>query len=326
MHRKLVEFRLRPDDVSAIRFGISPGHELVHAVRSLARPAENPLQWGWLRQARDVVPRPAFELLRTVVGADGYVPDFLTSEPSWDLDPAEEAARRRRAPLPGMQVDLRKRVDRSTCRERTTLLRLLDDPHRARAVIAEAADAVWDAVLAPSWSQLERLVRADIVARTRVVTTAGIGAMATALHPAVDWSADSVRVELTRHEETVDCTGRGLVLVPSVFARRCSVITEPPAQPTLFYPALGVAEDWHREGGAHAAALGRLLGEGRLSVLLALREPLSTSAVATATGLAIATASHHLSALRDARLITSRRSGQRMLHARTPLGEALLAG
>lgn len=326
MHRKLVEFRLRPDDVSAIRFGVSPGHELVHAVRALTRPAAHPLQWGWLRQARERVPRAAFDLLRLVVGEDGYVPDFLTSEPSWDLSPDEEAARRRSAPLPGVRFDLRKRADRSVGAERAALEQLLADAPATRKAIADAADAVWDAALAASWPQLERLLRADIVARTQVVTSAGIGAMAAAIHPAVDWSADAVRVELTRHEEIVDCTGRGLVLVPSVFSRRCFVITEAPAQPTLFYPALGVTEGWHREGVAHVSALGRLLGEGRLSILAALREPLSTSAAAAAAGLAVSTASHHLEVLRAARLVTSRRSGQRVLHARTPLGEALLSG
>ena len=57
-----MDFRLAPDDISAIRFGISPGHELSHAIRVLQRPDDQPLQWGWLRGVRDRVPREAFEL------------------------------------------------------------------------------------------------------------------------------------------------------------------------------------------------------------------------------------------------------------------------
>ena len=91
MDRTYVDFRLAPDDISAIRFGISPGHELCHAIRVLQRPDDQPLQWGWLRSVRDQVPREAFELLAVIVGADGYFPDFLTATPSWDMGPDDEA-------------------------------------------------------------------------------------------------------------------------------------------------------------------------------------------------------------------------------------------
>ena len=91
MDRKFVDFRLAPDDISAIRFGVSPGHELCHAVRVLQRPAEHPLQWGWLRSVRDRVPRESFELLALIIGAEGYFPDFFTATPSWDMTPDDEA-------------------------------------------------------------------------------------------------------------------------------------------------------------------------------------------------------------------------------------------
>jgi hypothetical protein len=322
----MVEFRLSPDDLSAIRFGISPGHELAHAVRVLGRPQYHPLQWGWLRRSRRHVPARAFELLRLLVGPDGYMPDFLTSTPGWDLGPTEEAERLRETALGPMRVDLHKRVARTSGTEQRLLRALADDLVRTRSAVADAWQQVWDAVMAPFWPQLERLLRADIGTRSRRTSTHGVGAMVDTLHDAVAWGSDAVHVRLRLHGEVLDCAGSGLVLAPSVMAPRCAVVTEPPAQPTLFYPALGISERWADAPADTAGALAGLLGAGRAGVLLALRAPLSTSEVADAAGLAVSTASHHLSRLAASRLVDPRREGARVVHVRTPLGEALVGG
>jgi DNA-binding transcriptional ArsR family regulator len=158
------------------------------------------------------------------------------------------------------------------------------------------------------------------------MTIHGVREMVESLHEAVGWAPDAVRVRLRLHAEVLDCAGSGLVLVPSVMAPRCAVVTEPPAQPTLFYPALGLSERWADTTTDAAGALKALLGTGRAGVLLALRGPLSTTEVAAAEGLAVSTSSHHLSLLRAAGLVDSRREGPRVVHVRTPLGEALAGG
>ncbi|WP_395244060.1 DUF5937 family protein [Agromyces sp. MMS24-K17] len=327
MDRNVVDFRLAPDDLSAIRFGVSPGHELCHAVRVLQRPAEHPLQWGWLRTVRDRVPREPFDLLALLIGVDGYFPDFLTATPGWDLTPADEGARLREVPLGPLGVDLGKMVDRSEGARRAALLRMREQPARTRALVADAWTDVWDALLAPVWPQLERLLRADIAVRARRVTSEGLAGMARGLHPAVTWHGDGVRVLLRKHGEVLDCRGSGLVLVPSVMnGHGCSVLTEPPAQPTLFYPALGVTAAWARDPGSSADALGALVGPARAGILLAAHHPRTTSQVAADHALAASTASHHLRVLREAGLVASTRDGARVLHVRTPLGEAVVGG
>lgn len=320
-----VEFQLSPGDIQAVRFGVSPGHELAHAVRVLLRPEQHPLQWGWLRAVRDRLPRPAFGLLASVIGDDGYMPDFLTSAPRWDMTPDLELSLLREAPLEPMRVDLGKMVMRSTGARRQSLSAMQDRPEHARGMIADAWAEVWDAALAPVWPQLERLLRADIAVRARTIATAGIAEMAGALHPKVTWGAGAVRVSLRRHSEQVDCHGSGLVLVPSVMSSwGCMVLTEPPAQPTLFYPARGVTAGWSRDEAEIADALGALIGPARSGILLRAGSPRTTSQVAQDAGIAVSTASHHLTVLREAGLIASERDGARMLHLRTPLGEAMV--
>ncbi|WP_350347603.1 DUF5937 family protein [Agromyces sp. G08B096] len=325
MDRNFVEFRLAPDDLSAIRFGISPGHELCHAVRVLQRPAEHPLQWGWLRAVRDRVPRESFDVLALLIGPEGYFPDFLTATPSWDMTPADEAARLREVPVGPMRVDLEKMLLRSSGARQDAIARMRDQPERARAMVADAWTSVWEALLAPVWTQLERLLRADIAVRARRIATEGIAAMAGDLHRSVDFESDAVRVAMRWHSEVLDCRGSGLVLVPSVLGSAgCSVLTEPPAQPTLFYPAQGVTETWARDPAEAERALGALLGPARAGILLAAHAPRTTSQVAADAGLALSTASHHLTVLREAGLVASRRDGSRVLHLRTPVGEAVV--
>lgn len=320
-----VDFRLAPDDISAIRFGISPGHELCHAVRVLQRPDEQPLQWGWVRNVRGDVPREAFELMALVIGADGYFPDFLTATPSWDMGPDDEVRRLRAVPPELFRADLAKMLARSSGRRHEAIARLRDEPVRARSMIADAWQELWDALLAPVWVQVERILRADIAVRARRVTTDGLGAMIDGLHESVSWQGERVRVRLRLHHELVDCRGSGLVLVPSVMSsHRSQVLTEPPAQPTLFYPAQGITETWARDPESATRSLAALMSAARAEILLTAHDSRTTSQVAADCGLAVSTASHHLTVLRNSGLIASVRDGARMLHTRTPVGEALV--
>src|SRR5690606_30687346 len=111
---------------------------LTHAVRILLRPAQHPLQWGWLRLVRDRVPREPLALLAQAIGADGYMPDFLTADARWDMTPADELAALRAAPILGILVDLDKRIARSDGAQREALQRMREDPARTRALIAQA--------------------------------------------------------------------------------------------------------------------------------------------------------------------------------------------
>jgi len=194
-----VEFRLRSTDISAIRFGISPGHELVHAVRAVLRPQVVPLHWGWFRTLRDEPAGEGFRLMAVISGVDGYMPDFLTADPSGDMTPEEELERLRQVPDEQLRSDLQKMVIRSSGARQHEIRALIANPARARAAIVAAWQEVWDALLTPVWPQILRLLRADIMVRARRSSDAGLAEMVATLHSTVTWHNDAVQVELPHY-------------------------------------------------------------------------------------------------------------------------------
>lgn len=73
-------------------------------------------------------------------------------------------------------------------------------------------------------------------------------------------------------------------------------------------------------------AVGRLIGESRLAVLKASRQPRTTSELADECFMSTPSASRHAAVLRDAGLIASTRRGQAVVHVVTQLGTLLLCG
>jgi DNA-binding transcriptional ArsR family regulator len=122
--------------------------------------------------------------------------------------------------------------------------------------------------------------------------------------------------------------GHGLALLPSGFAGpKVFTMTDTSQGRALWYPPRGhgALRD-HSRRPEPTAALAALLGPTRAPVLILLEAPHSTGEVAAALGLAAATASHHLTTLRDAGLIAGSRVGRKLEYLRTGLGDQLGGG
>ncbi len=114
--------------------------------------------------------------------------------------------------------------------------------------------------------------------------------------------------------------------MPSAFVwPSLAPIIDPPARPALVYPARGIAELWQPAPTRHSAALARLLGRTRAALLESLAEPASTDTLARRHGLAPSTVSEHLSALRNARLVTRRRHRHAVMYQQTPCWAFVIA-
>jgi DNA-binding transcriptional ArsR family regulator len=109
-----------------------------------------------------------------------------------------------------------------------------------------------------------------------------------------------------------------------VFAWPSLVVDTSPQRPTLIYSPRGVGQVWDGSARSATQPVADLLGRSRAELLARLDFPLSTTQAARDLGLSAASVSEHLSVLRRAGLVTSRRSGRRVLYQRTALGTELL--
>ncbi|MFC5183497.1 ArsR/SmtB family transcription factor [Actinomadura harenae] len=312
----MLELTFSADDLAYTRFAISPLWETVAAVRVLKYPAEHPLHRRW---AETVRPRlaaagtrlePLSELVAPRLIAASACPPPTSPAPDLDL---ELAALR-------LQPHDRFVTDRA-------LLGLppAPDPQAGLDRLADTVAEFWDVALAPYWPRIRALLDGDILYRARLLASGGAHRLFADLSPGVSWMGDQLNVPRTR-PGTVPLDGRGLLLVPSAFAwPKLFSLTEPGWQPLLRYPARGVGTLWeHRERDA-PAALAKILGGSRARLLALLDEPAATGDLAFRAGLSAGGTSQHLTALRDAGLVSAHRAGRYVLYARTEIAEALLA-
>ena len=98
-----------------------------------------------------------------------------------------------------------------------------------------------------------------------------------------------------------------------------------PWQPTVIYPARGVALLWEAEP-PQQDAVATVLGRTRARILVAVAAPATTTQLARRLGISAAGASQHLTALAAAGLVTRRREGREVLYVRSGLADALMSG
>ena len=322
----MVRFVFSVEDLARTRFAISPIWELVHSLVALRDPSHAALHVPWLRTLSGRLDGLALTGALALTRPSGYVPDFLFPPPAGPLGRIDDdLAALRATPLARIRDDMR--LFRSQYpRARATADEWLAHPRREIRRLADVFEAYWERAIAPVWPRISAFLDADVAYRSRRLAAAGPAALFGDLNEAVRWRAGSLDVEVPQHDATVELDGRGLLLMPSAFdATRPSVIDRAPWQPTLVYPARGIATLW-QDAPAAPSGLARLLGTRRASLLADLGAPRSTTELAQRLSLSPATASHHLAALRDAGLVTGRRDGRAVLYVRTALGDALAGG
>lgn len=323
-----LQLRLAAGDLVGVRFARSPLWETMEAIRTLTDPRRQAYHLSWLRAVDVAAAEPVLTTMRPLVPVRGFTPDFLTPVPEGPTTAVEdELADVAATPLDVVVRELRIGLasPHAAPHVRQGVRAMLDDPGLSLQRIVAAQRGCWELLVKPFWAAVDDLLADDIAHRAGALARGGLASVLDDLHPDVTWAWGVLHFGGGAHGFTGDLRGRGLVLMPSVFAWPAVVaLTDPPWQPTIIYPARGVGTLWPPVPARGPGALGELLGGSRARLLLELAVETSTSVLARRIGLGLPTTSVHLRVLRAAGLVTARRAGREVLHRRTALGATLV--
>ncbi|MGO9960509.1 MAG: helix-turn-helix domain-containing protein [Solirubrobacteraceae bacterium] len=330
----MIEIALGVEDLASTRFAISPLTETVTSLWALTDPGRHALHLPWRRAAWAALTEVDTRLLVSLVGparADpGFVsgpsralPDFLTLRPRTFAPRFDDELAAVRATPPAVV-----RRDLTATHAPDPVPAILRDRPAAglRDEICDQLARYWRRALAPGWADMRLVLEADTTYRARQLTTGGADALFADIHPNVSFRDGvlSIREMISRH--TVSAAGRGLLLIPSIFAYKPVPPLDPGQPPSLIYPSRGVATLWHPPSPPDRTAIASLIGPPRARLLAMLSEPLATTEIARRLRVTPSAVSQHLKILRAAGLTTCARHGRQVLHRRSALGDRLLDG
>lgn len=293
-------------------------------VFSLHRLQGRPGRWayaGWIRNVRARLADTGLDrIVRSMLGPllprKSYFPDFVTpAEAQHGFDAGAEAIL---AASERLVLDELAKLDR--VHGTGTRLRRLADPDGRRELVS-ALRAYHAVAIKPVEELMQARVDADRAVRARALLDGGVEGLLRSLAPALRWKPPVLEAEYPGNLD-IHLDGRGLRLVPSYFCWGQPVsMADPELPPVVAYP---VVRDQESGSTRAEAPLSRLLGQSRALILRATAAGMTTGELARLAGVSPATASHHLSVLRDNGLVSTVRNANMTLHTLTPAGANLV--
>jgi len=316
------------------RFAISPLHATVELLYFWAR-APHAIPRPWFAAVSDAASdrRPWPLALLAQEGALGYLPDFLTPEPTaFEANPDDELHRVATTPADRVAYEMSLAANGPYWAAGTSAGRAPRRPvwltgvlDRGEGQLAEDLSGqlahVWRTLVAPSWPQLRARLETDITYRTRQFTQYGLAAMLAGLSPTMSLAYSGLTMDLASGfydglDEGADL-GSTVILTPTAFGHRPVVALDPPGTQcrraaVIGYPSVA-------SGPAEPTRLGELIGVTRAELLSELRTPQSTDQLARRMHLSPSTVSYHLQILLRSGLASRVREARRVYyHATSP--------
>jgi hypothetical protein len=325
----MISYELSVDDLADTRFAISPLWETSESLWALRDPGRYALHLPWLRSVIRRLDPGDTRVLLSLVGKSFALPDFITPVPS-TFAPTfdDELARVRTTPPDVVRRDLTATHAPSPLPDALRAANAPDDEpvHALLETICDLLASHWRIALAPIWPQMRLVLEADMTYRAQQLAKGGARLLFGEMHPNVRWRDGVLYIDDMIGHHHIPTSGRGLLLIPSIFAYKPVPPLLPGEPPSLAYPSRGIGTLWAPAAAGDAAALEALLGAPRARLLRLLAEPMSTIDIARRLTVTPSAVSQHLRVLHDAGLVSRARAGRYVLYRRSELGDRLVDG
>lgn len=312
-------------DLGRVRLAtaVDPMWEIVLSLQRLQTSAGALLYDGWLKSARQSLDsrsgRATLHVLTSIAPRQRYFPDFLTpAESQQGLESGLDAVRS--APRARLTAELEKVCRYRGRRTPPWMAPIANAERRAMASLGAMLDGYYRGAIAPHLRQIESAVAADRAIRSRAMAAGGVDGLFASFD--ASWDEGVLRLPYPS-EVDIHLRGRGVTFVPSYFCWGKPVaLSDQDLPPVVVYPIEHQVGAWRETG----RSLRSLLGSTRAEMLSRISDGATTGQLAAALGVTPGAATHHTAVLREAGVITTVRQGRSVVHAITPLGEALLTG
>ena len=322
----MITFPLSSEVLGRTRFAFSPLSEVTLSLRLLGRPNPTHVHAPWLRAARPRLDRVDLPLLLAVAPPGKWIASFLVpaavSAGVTIEEQLDDVSRLPPAVLAGAMQEAwgeRRRPGR--------LADLLAAGPRGPGLLAEALWDYWDAAIAPYWPRICAVLEGDVAFRLDALVERGLFALLDDMHPEASVRANDLLVDKPQHAEST-CRASQLTLTPSVFGWPDLVLEDgQEGHFGLTYPAHGLGRVWDSLETLDVDPddpLAALFGRTRAAILERAAVPISTTQLARDLGHSPGSVSQHLTVLKANGLLTSRRSGRRVLYCQTPLAQNMI--
>ena len=330
----MITVPLTNEDLTKVRLAPSTLWETVISFRVLLHHGGDTVHAPWAKRALRVLPGTDLSPLLAAMCLEKHCPDFLSPPPDASLVGFDEELERLRATPPEvvhtevqMLVQVEKEQFGPLSPDKELMLEIyLSDPEGSLMRLVDILQRYHDLTIAPYWQRIQEHLEGDTIKRGQALALGGVEALLSNLHPKASYSGGVLELDKT-YEAVVEPAGRGITLVPCVFAwPRVDMLVQPGYQPTLAYGPRGVAKLWSSSSPApDGTAIEAALGPGRASILKGLLPmPATTTELAHQLRLSPAAVSAHLLRLKAAELVEPHRSGKRVYYRLSSAGESLL--
>ena len=239
----MITIPLSTEDLTKVRLAPSPLWETVTSFGVLLHHRGDAMHAPWAKRALRVLPGTDLSPLLAAMCLEKHCPDFLSPPPDASLVGFDEELERIRAKPPEvvhtevqMLVQTEKEQFGPLSPEKARLLEIyLSDPEGSLKRLVDTLQRYHDLSIAPYWQRIQEHLEGDTIKRGQALALGGVEALLSNLHPKASYCGGVLELDKI-YEAVIEPAGRGITLVPCVFAwPRVDVLVQPGYQPTLAY-------------------------------------------------------------------------------------------